>query len=295
MQHLTGVVYFKPVMIKTKIRKVCTGQRVFAVMALSLLMLVSARFPLLAQAVTQGYGSEQTLQRGMVVQLKASDTTKVEAVTQKTQDKSHGVVVDSNDAPVTLSSEGKKVFVATAGHYETLVSTQNGPIKAGDFIAVSAIDGIGMKASQQELYVIGRALGDFDGKANAISTTTIKDSGGASKSINIGRVDVDITVAKNPNLKGREANLPAVLQRVSEAIAGKPVNTARVYVGLFVFILSTFVAGVLMLGGIRSGIISIGRNPLGKKAIIRGMLQVILTGITIFITGIFGVYLLLKI
>ncbi len=282
-------------MIKIKIRKLITGQRIVAVTALSLLMLVSARFPLLAQAVTQGYGSDQTLQRGMVVQLKTSDTTKVEAVTQSTQEKIHGVVVDSNDAPVTLSSDGKKVFVATAGHYEVLVSTQNGPIKSGDFVTVSAIDGIGMKAKDNDPYVIGRALADFDGKTGAISTTTIKDSSGATMSVNIGRVDTDITVARNPNLKGTEANLPEVLQKISEAIAGKPVNPVRVYVGIFVFIVSALVAGTLMLGGIRSGIISIGRNPLGKKSIIRSMFQVILTGITIFIAGVFGVYLLLKI
>lgn len=282
-------------MIKIKIRKLITGQRIIAVTALSLLMLVSARFPLLAQAVTQGYGSEQTLQRGMVVQLKPSDTSKVEAVTQSTQDKMHGIVVDPNDAPVTLSSDGKKVFVATAGHYQVLVSTQNGPIKSGDFVTVSAIDGIGMKAQDKDPFVIGRALEDFDGKTGAISTTTIKDSSGATQSVNIGRVDTDITVAKNPNLKGSEANLPEILQRISESIAGKPVNPVRVYVGMFVFIISALVAGTLMLGGIRSGIISIGRNPLGKKSIIRSMFQVILTGITIFIAGVFGVYLLLKI
>lgn len=282
-------------MLKTKIRKKLTVQRVFAISALSALMLVSAHYPILAQAVTQGYGSDQTLQRGMLVSLKESDATKVEAVKQMAGDKMYGTVVDANDAPVTLSSDGKKVFVATAGHFEVLVSTQNGEIKAGDFITVSAIDGIGMKASDKDGVVIGHALADFDGKANAISSAQVKDSSGRTQSVNIGRVDTDITVGKNPNLKGTEANLPEVLQRASEAIAGKPVNPVRVYIGLFVFLISSIVSVILMLGGIRSAIISIGRNPLGKKAIIRGMFQVIITGITIFITGVFGVYLLLKI
>ena len=270
-------------------------QRIFAVGMLSVLILISSHYPLLAQAVTQGYGSEQTLQRGMLVQLKASDATKVEAVKQAKSDKMYGVVVDSNDAPVTLSADGKKVFVATAGHFDVLVSTQNGEIKTGDYIAVSAIDGIGMKGGDKEPEVIGRALAGFDGKTAVISSTEVVDSDGGKHSVTIGRVPVDITVSRNPNLKGTEANLPEMLRKASEAIAGKPVNAVRVYIALFVFLSTTILAGILMYGGVRSAIISIGRNPLGKKAIIRGMFQVVITGMIVFITGVFGVYLLLKI
>ena len=269
-------------------------QRFVAVMALSLLMVMSAKFPLLAQAVTQGYGSEQTLQRGMLVQLKESDATKVE-VKQDTADKTFGVVVDANDAPVTLSSDGKKVFIATAGKFEMLVSSQNGEIKAGDYVAISAIDGIGMKAGDKESVAVGRALSDFDGKSGAISSLEVKSSDGSSKKVNVGRVTADVSVSKNPLFKATEPNLPEVLRKASEAIAGKPVNAVRVYVALLVFMVTAITAGTLMFGGVRSAIISIGRNPLGKKAIIRGMFQVIITGMIIFISGVFGVYLLLKI
>jgi hypothetical protein len=282
-------------MLKTKIKKYCSFHRLVAIAALAMLCVISSHYPLFAQAVTQGYGSEQTLQRGMLVQLKKNDTTKVEVVKQETAEQMYGVVVNANDAPVTLSSDGKKVFVATTGHYDVLVNTQNGEIKAGDYITVSAIDGIGMKAGDKEPVVVGRALSGFDGKSNAISTAQIKNSAGATTSVNIGRVQADISVAKNPLLKATEPNLPEVLQKASEAIAGKPVNPVRVYVGLVVFFVSTLVAASLMYGGVRSAIISIGRNPLGKKSIIRGMFQIILTGLTVFISGIFGVYLLLKV
>lgn len=270
-------------------------QRIFAFMALSLLVVISARFPIFAQAVTQGYGSDQTLQRAMLVRLKESDASKVEAVKQDVADKTFGVVVDANDAPVTLSSDGKKVFIATAGKFDVLVSTQNGEIKAGDYIAVSAIDGVGMKAGEKESVAVGRALADFDGKSNAISSLEVKSSDGSSQKVNIGRVSADISVAKNPLFKATEPNLPEALRRASEAVAGKPVNAVRVYIALFVFMVTAITSGVLMFGGVRSAIISVGRNPLGKKTIIRGMFQVIITGMIIFITGIFGVYLLLKI
>lgn len=282
-------------MIKTKILRLCTLQRIFALATLSLLMVVSVKYPIFAQAVTQGYGSDQTLQRGMAVRLKESDASKVEAVKQDAAEKTFGVVVDANDAPVTLSSDGKKVFIATAGRFDVLVSTQNGDIKAGDYISISAVDGIGMKAGEKDAVAIGRALSDFDGKSNAISSLDVKRSDGSAQKVNIGRVSGDISISKNPLFKATEPNLPEVLRRASEAVAGKPVNAVRVYIALLVFIVAAISSGILMFGGVRSAIISIGRNPLGKKTIIRGMFQVIITGMTIFITGVFGVYLLLKI
>jgi hypothetical protein len=282
-------------MLKTKIKKLCTFHRIVAVTALALLSVASINYPVFAQALTQGYGSDQILQRGMLIQLKKDDPSKVEAVKQATGDKLFGVVVDANDAPVTLSADGKKVFVATAGKYDVLVSTQNGSIKAGDYITISAIDGIGMKAGSKEAFIIGRALRDFDGTVNKVGTAQVKDSEGKTKDVTIGRVLSDVLVAGNPLLKAEEPNVPEALRKAAETIAGKPVNAVRIYAGLFVFMVSTIVASILMYGGVRSAIISIGRNPLGKKSIVRGMFQVIITGLIVFISGVFGVYLLLRV
>jgi hypothetical protein len=282
-------------MLKTKIKKLCTFQRIVSVTALALLSVASINYPIFAQALTQGYGSDQIMQRGMLIQLKKDDPSKVEAVRQDTGDRLFGVVVDANDAPVTLSSDGKKVFVATAGKYDVLVSTQNGSIKGGDYIAISAIDGIGMKAGSKEPFIIGRALADFDGTINKVGTAQVKASDGKAKEVTIGRVQADVLVAGNPLVKAEEPNVPEALRKAAEAVAGKPVNAIRIYTAMFVFIVSTIVASILMYGGVRSAIISIGRNPLGKKAIVRGMFQVIITGLIVFISGVFGVYLLLRV
>jgi len=50
----------------------------------------------------------------------------------------------------------------------------------------------------------------------------------------------------------------------------------------------------VLYGGIRSSIISIGRNPLAKKSIVRGLIQVITVGVIILVIGLFSVYLLLR-
>jgi hypothetical protein len=280
---------------KTKIRRLLTMPRLMALAALFLLIALSSSNPLGAQtAFTQGYGSDEVLQRGMIVRIKKDDTTKVTALAYEEMDTMHGVVVDPNDAPVTLSAEGQKAFVATGGKYDVLVSDQEGEIKAGDYLAISSLNGVGMRATRAESHIVGRALADFNGRDNVAGSTEIKDGAGNTHKVNIGRVQADISVSRNPSYGPPDPGLPQAVKRMAEAIAGKEVSTTRVYLGLAVFIISTIVAGTLMYGGVRSGIISIGRNPLSKKSIIRGMLQVVLFGLIVFILGLFGVYLLLK-
>jgi len=268
-------------------------QRLLALAALIFLVALSFLSPLEAQTVTQGYGSDEKLQKGMIIRLQKDDATKIEALAQEDMDKMHGVVVDANDAPVTLSSDGQKVFVANVGRYEVLVSDQNGSIAIGDYITVSAVKGIGMKAGDKEPVIVGRATATFDGKSDVLGSTEIK-VGEQNKKVSIGRIQADLGVARNPLLKAKEPNMPEILKKATESIAGKEVSPAKAYTSVVIFIISSIISGSLMYSGIRSGIISIGRNPLSKKSIIRGMFQVIVTGLIIFLTGIFGVYLLLK-
>lgn len=280
-------------MTKTKTKHLLTWQRLLALFALCILVVLSVVRPLNAQDVTQGYGTDQPLQTGMLVQIKKSDTTKVEAVKFESIDQMHGVVVDSNDAPVTLSNEGQKVFIATAGKYSVLVSNQAGNINPGDYVTISALPGVGMKAGTKEPLVAARALEGFNG-SNAIGTTEITDSTGQKRTVKFARIAADISVSRNPLQKGEAPNVPEFLRKASEVIAGKPVNATRIYLSLFVFAVSTLASASLLYAGVRNGLISIGRNPLSRKMIIKSMFQVIITGLIIFITGLFGVYLLLK-
>lgn len=281
---------------KTKIKKLISFPRVMAFMGLGLLVVLGLNSPLSAQSsvFTQGYGADEVLERGAIVRLNEDDTTKVSSLKYEDMDAMHGVVVNPNDAPVTLSSEGQKVFIATGGRYEVLVSTQNGPINAGDYITVSSLEGIGMKAGRPESHVVGRALEAWNGVDNVNATSSLTDSAGNNRDVNIGRVLADISVSRNPGYGPSDSGLPDAIKRAAESIAGKEVSTARIYTALIVFVISTFVAGTVMYGGVRSGIISIGRNPLSKKSIVRGMVQVVLFGLIIFILGLFGVYLLIK-
>lgn len=258
--------------------------------ALCFLILVSAG-SLSAQSVLQGYSSDEKLQRGMLVAGKEGDETKVVALTDKTADKFKGVVVEQNDSPVTISSDDRKIFVATTGPYDVLVSNENGTIKRGDYISISTASGIASRATEFQPYVIGVAASNFEGGGDSIGTT--KTSSG--KDVQFGRIKVDVAFGRNPALKIPEKDrVPDALQKLSQSIADKPVSSIRIYLGLAVFVGTAIIAGTMLYSGTRSSIISIGRNPLSKASIYRGLIQVVLLSLIVFITGLFGVYLLLK-
>jgi hypothetical protein len=62
-----------------------------------------------------------------------------------------------------------------------------------------------------------------------------------------------------------------------------------------IFLVSIVATIVILWSGVRSSLISLGRNPLSRHAIFSGMYKVILTGLGVFIIGLAGVYLLIKI
>jgi hypothetical protein len=284
--------------MRQKLKRTFSPKRLLSLLGLALLTTLSLASPISAQApaVTQGYASDTTIQRATIVSLTVDDPKKVEPTTIQNQDRLHGVVVSQNDAPLTLSNDNEKTFVATKGRYEVFVSNENGVVQPGDYIAISRVAGIGTKATVESPFVVGKALTGFDGVNDILSTTEVNNPGGEGVlQVAIGRVQLETGVGANPFFQPAEPNLPDFLQRLSEQIANKPVNPVRIYIGLVILFVTAIIAGVLLFSGVRSGMISIGRNPLSKKTITKSLFQVILTSVIILLLGIFGVYLLLRI
>jgi hypothetical protein len=249
-----------------------------------------------AQNVTQGYKSDQSLQQGMIVRTTPKDDRKVEALTQKDVDDMLGIVVSPADASVALSdpTADDQVYVAVSGPYSVLVSTQNGPIKQGDYITISSLGGVGMKAENSQQLVIGKALGSFDGATPETKATLTTNKG--KKEVGLGHVKVEVSVAHNPLYqKEEDIGVPRVLSKAAELVTNRPVSAFRIYASLGVFALSLLVAGCILYVGIRSGMTSIGRNPLARKTIFRSLIQVTLMSLIVFVIGVFAVYLLLRI
>lgn len=245
----------------------------------------------------QGYAADTPLDNGTIVQLTGKDSNRVKIATQAELQNMFGVTIDGSQLSLRLSSEGleNEVYVAASGTYNVLVSTQGGAIKAGDFVTLSSVSGVAMKASTEEKTVFGRAAAPFDGKGVTLGSTTLKDvTGKTSKTVALGAIPVTIDIRSNPNEKSTKANVPEVLERIGQAIAEKEVSPIRIYLSMGITAVSIIAAIALLYAGVRSSVISIGRNPMSKKSIFRALLEVILTSTLVLIIGLFAVYLLLK-
>jgi hypothetical protein len=262
--------------------------------------------PAFAQESSENYGggsvtaysADTPIANGTIVQLAGENANRVKVAEQANLQNMFGVTVDRNQLPLTISggdSVENETFVAVSGTYTALVSTEAGPIKIGDYVTLSAIKGIAMKAGTEESTVFGRANGSFDGRGVNLGTMAIKDTGGnTTQTVTLGSVPVTIDIKRNPNEKTTESNLPDFLQRVGQEIAEKEVSPIRIYLSMAITLISIIATIVMLYAGIRNAVISIGRNPMSKKSIFRALLEVILAAILVLIVGLFAVYLLLR-
>ncbi|HEY0965711.1 MAG TPA: hypothetical protein VGE13_04515 [Candidatus Saccharimonadales bacterium] len=244
----------------------------------------------------QGYAADKQLDIGTIVQLTGKESQRVTVATQSKLADMFGVVVDENQLPLKVSNSKlqNETFVAVSGTYNVLVSTQGGSITSGDYVTLSSVNGVAMKASTKQKTVFGRANAPFDGRGVTLGRTTLKDSAGKTQAVTLGIIPVTIDIKRNPNEKSTKTEVPEFLERIGQAIAEKEVSAIRIYLSMAITAVSLIAAIVVLYAGVRNSIISIGRNPMSKKSIFRSLLEIILTSILILVIGLFAVYLLLK-
>jgi hypothetical protein len=232
----------------------------------------------------------------MIVSLNSGQSDAVAPINTSDIGKMFGVAVSPADTSAILSpgnTNGQLVYVATTGNYDVIVSNQNGAIKVGDYITASSLDGVGMSAGTTQSMVLGKALSSFDGKTDVINTATLVNSVGKKVTVTMADIPVDINIIRNPSLN-QAPDLPGFLKHITQAVTPKPVDAVRAYLSLVVLAITVIIVGIMLYSGVRSSIISIGRNPLSKRTIFAGLIGVTVASIAIFIVGMFAVYLLLK-
>lgn len=246
------------------------------------------------QAVAQGYASDSPLQPGMIVRLDSSNSQKVVPLDLSNIDKMLGVVVSASQASVTLGNNNasNQVFVTNYGRHNVIVSTQNGPIKVGDYITISNISGVGMKADGNEGLVLGQAAGSFNGTTGVVGTSTLTSSNGQKTTVNLGSVPVDISITSNPLAVGPKG-LPTFLEKVTRFATNKSVSAIRVYLSMFIVLVGIVLTITIIYSGVKNGIISLGRNPLAKKTIGGSLVRVVVFGIIIFAISLGAAYAVL--
>jgi hypothetical protein len=266
--------------------KMVSKKAAYFMPAAAVLLALAFVLPAMADNLVQGFQAKGNLAPGIIAALDKKNQQTVEPAPANDTSRIYGVVIDPSDAPLILNRQsGDQVFVATNGTYTVLVSAERGAIKIGDYVSTSSVDGIGAEATYSQQAVLGQAASGFDGKKNVITTIN-----GAA----VGKISVNVSPKKNPLAKN-DIYIPTFLRKIGETIAGKPVSAIHIYAALAFLAAAVIIATALLTAGIRGGMIALGRNPLNKGSIMNSMFKVAIAAVSVFIIGLFGVYLLLRI
>lgn len=248
-----------------------------------------------SSAVLQSYNAESSVLPSMIVELSPKDKITVEPLSSTDIKNMLGVVVPPQNATISLAPQttsSQQVLVAANGLYNVLVSNENGSIKAGDYLTMSALSGIAMKADTTQPLIIGRAVDNFSG-SNSISSASLINAQGSATHVAIGRIAVNVQLAPNPLYLKNSNSILVFLTRAEYDVTNKSVSSLRTYLSGLVFLATTLVTVVVLYTGTRTAIIAIGRNPLARSTIGRGMMKTVGVGIFIFLAGIAMVYFIL--
>lgn len=238
-------------------------------------------------SLSQGFATTQTIATGSLVALDSKSSGTVDVADTNNVARLFGVVVPPAAASISLSGTGSgQVQVVTSGTAATLVSTAGGNIKVGDYITVSPIEGVGQKVGTDSTRVVGQAQADFDGSGDGVTKRTI-DTDQGKKEVAIGQIPIVISVSTYTSTNGKQNYVvPSWLQNLSNTLAGKSVSPIRIIIAGLILLVSLVSVTVLLYAAVRNSIISIGRNPLSKKGVLSGLMQVvIITGIILALTA----------
>ncbi len=172
--------------------------------------------------------------------------------------------------------------VVRSGIAQVNVTTLNGPIKYGDYITSSQIQGKGAKANQSG-YVLGIALAAFDGKG-------AQNIQGPSGNVSSGKISVAIRIEfaelTNPRFAGELFGFvgSSFLENVRDP---KQLGLIVRYAAAGLVILLSFTFAFLTFSrSIAKSIEALGRNPLAKSAI---QLSIIINIALLVVTGLIGI------
>jgi hypothetical protein len=246
------------------------------------------------QQVSQGYIAGSAIQTGMIVRIDSNDPNKVVPLDLKNINKMFGVVVSANSSALTLAQigNGTQVYVTNYGQHSVLVTNQDGPIAPGDYITISSVSGLGMKANSSQSIVLGQAAGSFNGVNNIQGTVNLTAGNGQKTTVAIGSIPVDISIANNPLAQGPQG-LPSALSKIVKFATDKSVSASRVYLSLLILLAGIAITVTIIYSGVKNGLISLGRNPLAKRVIGGSLLRLVIAGIIIFAISLGAAYAVL--
>jgi hypothetical protein len=204
------------------------------------------------------------------------------------------MAVPPSSTSISLSGVGSsQVQVVTTGTVNVLVTNAGGDIKLGDYITISPIAGVGQRVGDTSTRVIGTAQADFNGSGEGVTKRSINIGSGA-KEVAIGQIPVVVAVSAYTATEGKQPYvIPNWLQSLSNTLAGKAVSPLRVIIAAIILIVSLLCISVLLYAAVRNSIISIGRNPLSRGSVLRGLFEVMAIVVGILAVTAVAMYLVI--
>lgn len=271
--------------MKNQKRRVKHAKLLFCSVLVAFFALVST-----AYAITRGYVTEDAgLKPGMAVRLSddsAAENPKVERAADSDAGKFVGIAAEPANSELLVASSDQSVFVTSEGEVGAFVSNINGDVKRGDQLSLSPLKGILAKAGPKPKLVLGFALEDFSFDGSEVRE--IQTSEG-TKTVNIDSLKLSLD-PKSVLAAGQE---PSSLEQLGSSIVGEPVSGIRVALALVVFLIVVLAEGTIIYGAVSSAITSLGRNPLAKSAIRRGLSQTMVVSVAVLFVGLGAIYIIL--
>ncbi|MFZ2202478.1 MAG: hypothetical protein WAV56_03715, partial [Microgenomates group bacterium] len=169
------------------------------------------------------YYGEKTYEEGTVVSVEPAIRNGVRESTSA-YDRSVVGIVSTKPGLVLGDNDGTGAtnLVALSGRVPVKVTTENGPIRAGDYLTSSSIPGVAMKATKAGA-IIGTAMMGFDGPGEGTVLVFVKNgSGNGSKIADLlpGLVEGDVSRSILGELVNRNVSLPATVD-LSEIVTDR--------------------------------------------------------------------------
>lgn len=245
-------------------------------------------------SLSQGFAATTPIPSGSLVSLDAKSTGTVVTADPTNSARLFGVAVPPSSASISLGGANStgQVQVATSGTASVFVSTAGGAIKVGDYVSVSPIAGVGQKAAGN-VRVIGVAQADFDGKADGVTKVTIS-VGGVKQEVGVGQIQIQIAVSTYNQDSLQTYLVPGWMQSLSNTLAGKTVSPIRIIIAGLILLVAIVSTTVLLYSAVRNSIISIGRNPLSRTSVFKGLIQICLIVLMILALSAGAMYLVIS-
>lgn len=188
-----------------------------------------------------------------------------------------GVVV--SEPTIVLRTFVGGVPIVTEGEVAVNVTTANGPILVGDYIAASKEPGKGQKAAADASFVLGMALEPFSGVA---STT----AGGGSSTPYTGTIRVFLAVGPHEQPAATStATGSAIAVEEEVASVSTPISRLIKYMLASLIVFGTiYLAFKNFTANLKDSVVSVGRNPLAKASI--QSMVVLNTSLTVVVSAI---------